>query len=228
MHPAQGYRFPEPVSYLEALALQEELLALRLKDQIQDTFLFLEHKPVITLGRRGRMNHLRQEKEYYTEKGIEIHTASRGGDITWHGPGQLVLYPIRKLNSSHDYLSQLEEVAIQTCKAFDINSFRKEGMAGAWTDSGKIAAIGFKLSKWVSYHGMSFNVCPNLREGFGTIVGCGLEGSQVSSLQHILNENSPSVDQVQEVMQQIIESVFELKLELKNNTSALKKVFENT
>lgn len=223
MKTVQGYRFPAPVPYLEALALQEELLKLRINDEIEDRFLFLEHLPVITLGRRGRDNHLLLDVDVYKKRGIEIHKASRGGDVTWHGPGQLVVYPIRKLDSSHDYLSQLEEAAIQTCEAFGVSSFRKEGIAGAWTQKGKIAAIGFKLSKWVSYHGMSFNVNADLDEGFGTIVGCGLEGFEVTSLKEILGDQCPDLDQVEQQMRASLSKVFDVRIDMKNNIDDLKK-----
>lgn len=193
--------FNEPVPYRQALDLQRRLLKARQEDLIPDTVLILQHTPVITLGNRGRDNYLLKSKEEYRELGIEVFHAERGGDVTFHGPGQWVLYPILYLGGneadSHGYLSNLEEIAIRTLGDYGIRGFRREGKSGAWTDAGKIAAIGFRLKKWVSFHGMSFNVCNDLM-GFDTIVPCGLVGEPVATLQTILGDDCPSMDQVQD------------------------------
>ncbi len=195
--------FDAPVRYSRALELQEALVAARQRDEIPDTVLFLEHMPVVTLGRRARIDFLLAKPDELAANGIDFFTASRGGDVTFHGPGQLVMYPILKLGSteadSHGYLENLEEIAIQTAADFGVAAFRRKGMNGAWTDSGKIAAIGFHLKRWVTMHGMSFNVNLDLR-GFDNIVGCGLVGEKVSSLRQILGEKCPSVARVKESM----------------------------
>ncbi|MDH3982348.1 MAG: lipoyl(octanoyl) transferase LipB, partial [Kiritimatiellaceae bacterium] len=166
---------------------------------IPDTVLILQHKPVVTLGNRGRDNYLLKTEEEYREMGIDLFHAERGGDVTFHGPGQWVLYPILYLGGneadSHGYLENLEEIAIRTLGDFGIEGFRREGKSGAWTDAGKIAAIGFRLKKWVSFHGMSFNVSNDLM-GFDTIVPCGLVGEPVASLKKIMGDACPEMPKV--------------------------------
>ena len=189
--------FNQPVPYARGTALQEALLAARIAGQVPDTVLFLEHTPVITLGRRGRDQHLLLDSGELQKRGIELAQASRGGDVTYHGPGQLVMYPILKLGEretgSHDYLSNLEQTAIDTAAHFGVAAFRKTGMAGAWTADGKIAAIGFKLKRWVSYHGMSFNV--NLDPGmFEVIVPCGLADVEMTSVARELGAGPLGLD----------------------------------
>ena len=187
---------PRPLAFLDALRLQEALHQARLREQIPDTVLFLEHLPVITLGRRGRTRYLLTPPERLAEMGVELHTASRGGDVTYHAPGQLVVYPILKLQgrsaNSHRYLWQLEETALRTAAAYGVDAFRREGMVGVWSDAGKLAAIGFHLKRWVTLHGLSLNVNLDLK-GFSLIVGCGLEGEPVVSLQSLLGDRAPSL-----------------------------------
>jgi lipoyl(octanoyl) transferase len=215
---AWAFFFDKPVPYLEAVRLQERLHAARCAETIPDTVLFLEHTPVITLGARGRTEHLLANAERLRELGIECHKASRGGDVTYHGPGQLVMYPILRLGSheadAHSYLFNLEEIAVRTAADFDVRAYRRAGMNGAWTDSGKIAAIGFRLRRWVTLHGMSFNVSPNLGH-FSLIVPCGLHGEPVSSLQAIMGERCPSVSDVQDRMAHHFETVCGRRLDLR-------------
>jgi lipoate-protein ligase B len=191
--------FKQPVPYQTGLDVQHRLLKARQENRIPDTVLILQHTPVVTLGNRGRENYLLKTEEEYHELGIDLFHAERGGDVTFHGPGQWVLYPILHLGGneadSHGYLSNLEEIAIRTLGDYGVKGFRREGKSGAWTDAGKIAAIGFRLKKWVSFHGMSFNVSNDLM-GFNTIVPCGLVGEPVASLKTILNESCPEMEQV--------------------------------
>lgn len=191
--------FPEPVKYAAAVALQEALVAARIADALPDTVLLLQHTPVVTLGRRARREHLLVSPEALAAEGIDFHIAARGGDVTYHGPGQAVLYPILKLGAqeedAHGYLWNLEEAALRTAGDYGIPAFRKEGKSGAWTDAGKIAAIGFRLRKWVSFHGMSFNVDVDLA-GFGTMVPCGLAGEPVASLETLLGDDRPAMNAV--------------------------------
>jgi len=191
--------FKNPVSYQTGLEIQRRILKARQENRIPDTVLLLQHTPVVTLGNRGRDNYLLKTEEEYKAMGIDLFHAERGGDVTFHGPGQWVLYPILHLGGSeadsHGYLSNLEEIAIQTLGNFGIEGFRKVGKSGAWTEAGKIAAIGFRLKKWVSFHGMSFNVSLDL-SGFQTIVPCGLVGEPVASLKTILDDACPGMDAV--------------------------------
>ncbi len=198
---AWSVSFNTPVSYSWGLDVQRRLLKARQDGQIPDTVLILQHTPVVTLGNRGRDNYLLKTEEEYREMGIDLVHAERGGDVTFHGPGQWVLYPILYLGGneadSHGYLANLEETAIQTLGDYGVNGFRRAGKSGAWTDAGKIAAIGFRLKKWVSFHGMSFNVSNDL-SGFNTIVPCGLVGEPVASLKTILGENGPDLSAVRD------------------------------
>jgi len=200
---AWSVSFNSPVPYREGLDMQLRLLKARQEDRIPDTVLMLQHTPVVTLGNRGRDNYLLKTEAEYREMGIELFHAERGGDVTFHGPGQWVLYPILYLGGngadSHGYLHNLEEIAIRTLGDFGIEGFRREGKSGAWTNAGKIAAIGFRLKKWVSFHGMSFNVCNDLT-GFNTIVPCGLVGEPVATMKTILGNDCPSMDQVRDVL----------------------------
>jgi lipoate-protein ligase B len=189
----------QPVPYQEGLDLQHRLLKARQSGRIPDTVLILQHTPTVTLGNRGRDNYLLKTPEEYRELGIEVFHAERGGDVTYHAPGQWVLYPIIYLGGSeadsHGYLWNLEEVALRTLAAFGISGFRREGKNGAWTEQGKVAAIGFRLKRWVSFHGMSFNVNLDL-SGFQTIVPCGLVGLPVASMQTVLGAGCPPMDLV--------------------------------
>ncbi len=191
---AYAIQFPNPIPYQQGLDLQRHLLKARQNDEIPDTVLILEHTPTITLGNRGRDNYLLKTREEYKKLGIEVFHAERGGDVTYHAPGQWVLYPIIRLNgkdaNSHNHLWNLEEIAIRTLADFEIDGFRIEGKSGAWTKQGKVAAIGFRLKRWVAFHGMSFNVNLDLH-GFQTIVPCGLVGQPVASMQTITRTTQP-------------------------------------
>ena len=214
---AWALQFNEPLSYQAGVFIQERLLQLRVDDQIPDTVLFLQHNPVITLGARGRSHFLLRSKEALADLGIECVHSSRGGDVTFHGPGQLVLYPILKLGGveadAHSYLYNLEEVAIRTAASFDVSAYRREGMNGAWTEQGKISAIGFRLKRWVTMHGMSFNVDVDLR-GFESIVPCGLVGEPVSSLKVILRDRCPDLEFVMMRMREHVQLVFDRTLDV--------------
>lgn len=190
-----------PIPYEVGVRLQESVHARRVAGTIPDTLFVLQHRPTITLGRRGRTGHLRLPLEEYARRGLDLVRAGRGGDVTCHGPGQWVLYPILKLGErkadAHGYLFNLEEIALRTCADFGVEAGRREGKSGAWTAQGKIAAIGFHIRRWVSIHGMSFNVS-NALDGFETIVPCGLTGESVTTLARILGDRCPALDIVRE------------------------------
>lgn len=216
MTPAHLCRFPNPVPYAQAVSLQQHLVQLRIRDTIPDTFLLLQHPPVITLGRRGRREHLLASPDRLAAAGIELHQASRGGDVTYHAPGQWVLYPILKLGprelGAHGYLKALESVALLTALDCGVPAFRRNGKAGAWCQSGKFAAVGFAFTRWVTWHGLSLNVNLNL-SGFDLIVGCGLVGEPVTSLQHELGSTRTlSLDETATVLTRHVESVFARRL----------------
>jgi len=213
---AWSVSFNQTVPYRQGLDIQRRLLKARQEECIPDTVLILQHAPVVTLGNRGRDNYLLKTEEEYRGLGIELFHAERGGDVTFHGPGQWVLYPILFLGGneadSHGYLNNLEEIAIRTLGDYGIQGFRREGKSGAWTEAGKIAAIGFRLKKWVSFHGMSFNVCNDLM-GFQTIVPCGLVGEPVATLKTILGDACPPMEQVRDSLLNHFSIVCNRKLE---------------
>lgn len=201
---AWAFVLKAPLPYAEGLRLQQSAHALCCQGRIPDTFFLLQHAPTVTLGRRGRTEHLSLPPEEYARKGIEVVHASRGGDVTYHGPGQWVLYPILHLGATgadaHGYLWNLEEIALRTCAAFGVEAWRREGKSGAWTAQGKVAAIGFHIKRGVTLHGMSFNVSGDLH-GFRTIVPCGLVGEPVATLADALSPAPPpSMDAVADAL----------------------------
>ena len=202
--------FPQPLPYAEALRLLDELVARRQADETPDTILYLEHTPVITLGIRARREHLLLDDRALAARGIEVHETPRGGDVTYHGPGQLILYPVMKLTGddadAHAFVGKLEEVAIRTAAAFSVEAYRRKGKTGVWTDAGKLAAIGIRFKRWVSSHGMSFNVHVGMG-GFDAIIPCGLHGEKVTSLAAILGAACPTLPDVRSVMQREFEQV---------------------
>lgn len=193
---ARVFRFEKPVPYPLAERLQERLLQARISGRAPDTVLFLQHEPVITFGTRGKEAHLLRPRDQLAAAGVLVVRCGRGGDVTYHGPGQLVMYPVLRLGDreadAHGYLRNLEEIAIRTAADFGVNAFRRTGLTGAWTDRGKLAAIGVRLRRWVTFHGMSFNVDVDL-EGFNLIVPCGLKGEPVTSLRKILGPRCPPI-----------------------------------
>lgn len=207
--------FEKPLSYQEAVSLQDRLVQDRQAERIPDTFLLLQHPPVITLGRRGRQNFVLADESALQQAGISLAHSTRGGDVTYHGPGQWVLYPILKLSrnemGAHGYLHALESVAIETARAFGINAYRREGKAGGWHAQGKFAAIGFKFSRWVTSHGMSLNVVPDLR-AFDLIVGCGLVGEPVTSFSAIMGAACPEMDAVAGCLREVTSRVLKREL----------------
>ena len=174
------------ISYGDALALQAELVAKRRAGEIPDTLLLLEHPHVITLGSGSHDEHVLVTPEERAERGIELFDTGRGGDVTYHGPGQLVGYPILDLKPDrcdlHRYLRDLEEVLIGVLAEFGLRGGRKEGLTGVWVDDRKLAAIGVRVSSgWITSHGFALNVTTDLSY-FGTIVPCGIRAHGVGSI----------------------------------------------
>ncbi len=195
--------------YLPALELQRRLHAQRVVGLIPDTLLLLEHPPVITLGKAFHPEHLRYAREFYTAQGIELHPTDRGGDVTCHNPGQLVGYPIFDVSQHgrdlHKFLRDLEEALIIALDAFGIPAYREAGYTGVWTTHGKIAAIGIKVTKWVSMHGFALNVTNDLRL-FQTIVPCGIADRPVTSMEQVLGQAVP----ITQVKQQVVRAMAEV------------------
>ena len=178
-------KFLGRVRYGDGLKLQRELVARRIAREIPDTLLLLEHEPVLTLGKVARAEHILVDRERLAAMGIEVFETDRGGDVTYHGPGQVVGYPILDLNELRRdvkwYLERLEEVMIRVCARHGVQAARREGMTGAWVGAEKIGAIGVRVERWITSHGFAFNVSTDL-DAFGLIVPCGLRGEGVTSL----------------------------------------------
>ena len=173
--------------YRDALALQQELVAERQANRLPDTLLLLQHLHVVTLGasaRQQRTNVLASPREL-ADRAVELHEAPRGGDVTYHGPGQLVGYPILDLRPDrcdvHRYVRDLESVLIGAARAFGITAERCAGLTGVWAGNDKLAAIGVRLSRWVTSHGFALNVDTDL-DYFKLIRPCGIHGRGVTSL----------------------------------------------
>src|SRR6201984_3090151 len=181
------------VAYAEAYALQRRIVAARKADAIEDFFLLCEHPHVLTQGRNGRREHLLVSEHVLRQKGVEFHESSRGGDITYHGPGQIVGYPIFNLGAIRRdvvwYVRMLEETMIRTTAEFGIAAKRVLGKTGIWVDSGsteeKLGAIGVHISRWVTSHGFAYNVSTDLRF-FDLIVPCGIADRKATSLEKLL------------------------------------------
>jgi lipoyl(octanoyl) transferase len=171
--------------YLEAAALQHALVEARKRDEIEDTFLFLEHPALITLGRASRAEHVLAPHAVLEGRGIELWETTRGGDVTYHGPGQLVGYGIVDLKRhGRDvarYLRTLEEALIALCGRYGLSGSRREGMTGVWLDDAKVCAMGVRVDHWVTSHGFALNVGPDLSD-FDLIVPCGIRSHGVTSL----------------------------------------------
>jgi len=187
------------VRYGEAQELQARLVEERRAGAIPDTLLLLEHPPVITLGSGSDPAHVLVHPEERARRGIELIESGRGGDVTWHGPGQLVGYPILRLPEDrrdlHGYLRDLEEVLIRALARFGIEGRREAGMTGVWTAGGKIAALGIRVaSGWITSHGFALNVGRDL-SGFQTIVPCGIRNRAVTSIT-LESESEPSMASV--------------------------------
>lgn len=199
-------RFSRPVRYVAAERLQVRLVEERIAGRIPDLVLLMQHPPVVTLGRRGRDQYLKVSPQDLQARGIDFAVAARGGDVTYHAPGQWVLYPVLRLDSAlsgrRGYLCRLEEIAIRCAESFGVTAFRRAGLSGAWTDQGKIAAIGFRVRRWVTFHGLSFNVDLDLT-GFGWMDPCGLVGEPVTSLRQILGDKCPDRERVGDVLHRV-------------------------
>lgn len=203
------------VPYGEGLELQAKLVADRRADVIPDTLLLLEHPHVITLGSSSDPAHILVDDAERSRLGIELFEAGRGGDVTYHGPGQLVAYPILDLKPDrkdlHRYLRDLEEVLIGVAADYGLAAERSEAGTGVWTAGGKLAAIGIRVSSgWITSHGVALNVGSDLSY-FHTIVPCGIADGGVTSLERELG-SAPPLAEVAERLVQHFSDVFEREI----------------
>jgi lipoyl(octanoyl) transferase len=181
------------ISYADAYALQQRIVAARKANAIQDVLLLCEHPHVITLGRNANRSNLLASENVLRQKNVELHSTNRGGDITYHGPGQIVGYPILDLDKiKRDvgwYVRALEEAMIRASADFGITAYRLSGKTGIWVQAPpaeeKLAAIGVHISRWVSSHGFAYNVSTDLRY-FDLIVPCGIPDRKATSLEKLL------------------------------------------
>ena len=173
--------------YKSVLSLQKKLQKQRISGNTKDTLILVEHEPVYTLGKNANRHHLLQSRD----KSVEVYNIERGGDVTFHGPGQLVGYPILDLRNYKKsvswYMRTLEELTIRVLKEFDIKGNRIKGLTGVWVENKKIAAQGVRISRWVTMHGFSINVCPQLSYYDG-IIPCGIFNYDVTSMEECLNK----------------------------------------
>lgn len=173
------------VAYDEGVRLQKVLVEDRVAERIPNTVILLEHPPTITLGRGAHQENVLLGVDALAARGITLHDTDRGGDVTYHGPGQLVGYPIISLRNRnrdvHKYLRDIEEMLIRVLARFGLEGERSQGATGVWVNDRKIAAIGVKVSRWVTCHGFSLNVATNL-DGFSAIIPCGIRDRGVTSL----------------------------------------------
>ena len=174
--------------------LQKELQKKRILGEIEDQLILVEHPAVYTLGKNASKEHILKKKE-----GISIIQTDRGGNITFHGPGQLVGYPILDLNfykrSITWYMRELEQLMIDVLKEYGIEGSTKKGLTGTWVKDHKIAALGVRISRWVTMHGFSLNINPDL-DYYQDIIPCGIQGYGVTSMAMIMGEEVPSMDEV--------------------------------
>lgn len=199
------------VPYAEGLRLQDELVTRRRAGDVPDTLLLLEHPHVITLGSSADEAHVLVGEAERATLGIEVFEAGRGGGVTYHGPGQLVAYPILDLKPDrkdlHAYLRDLEQVLIDVAAAHGVRAVRREGLTGVWTPSGKLAAVGVRVSsQWITSHGAALNVSSDLRF-FDRIVPCGIAGEGVTSLEREVG-HSVGVDAVGRAFEECFAGVF--------------------
>jgi lipoate-protein ligase B len=201
--------------YLETWEFQRRLVDMRKKDAVPDVLLFVEHPPTYTLGRSGRREHLLVDPENPAALEAGFVETDRGGDITFHGPGQVVGYPILDLRrwaaDVHQYLRALEEVLILALGRYGIEASREAGYTGVWHTAGKLAAIGVRVSRWVTSHGFALNVNTDL-DYFSRIVPCGIVGRSVSSMAKVL-EAPVSPESVRDEISSSFGSVFGRRME---------------
>jgi lipoyl(octanoyl) transferase len=207
------------VEYADGLELQKQLVEDRRAGRIGDTLLLLEHPPVITLGvkSRGKPTNIVASPEHLAAAGVAVFETGRGGDVTYHGPGQLVGYPIFDLRPDrcdvHRYVRDIEEALIRAVSAFGVTGVRVPGLTGVWVGpSGreeKLAAIGVRISRWITSHGFALNGSPDLRH-FGLIVPCGIADRGTTSLERLVGRPVP-MDDVQNAVVKGFETTFALR-----------------
>jgi len=191
------------IDYKDAWDIQKSIHQLRVENKIDDVLFLLEHPHTYTLGKTANKENLVSDSKYLTENNISVYDIDRGGDITYHGPGQIVGYPIISLTDwlqdTHKYLRAIEEVILKVCEEYGLKGSRVDKYTGVWIDDRKICAIGIKVSRWITMHGFAFNVNTDLKL-FNGIIPCGIIDKDVTSL----NRELKTKIQINEVKEKII------------------------
>ncbi len=182
------------IDYEECYKIQREMVTRRKLGEIEDSLILAEHNSVFTTGRSGGRDNLRVDESYLRQKGIKVVGVDRGGNITFHGPGQLVIYPIIKLiegwRDLHKYMRNLEDMVIKFFDRYSIHAGREIGKTGVWVSGKKVASIGVSVSSWITYHGVSVNIKPEMGF-FDMIYPCGLRGVEMASLSSLSGRDVP-------------------------------------
>lgn|SRR5574341_74680 len=210
--------------YAETLELQHQLVEKKYNEKLPEILLLVEHNPVITLGRSSHLENILLDKGQLEKLNIQLHYIERGGDVTYHGPGQLVAYPIFDLNyykqDTHLFLRLLEEVIIKTLASYNSKAERVAGLTGVWVQGKKVASIGVAAKRWITFHGLALNVNTDLKN-FSYIHPCGMLDKEVTSMAELLKKKIA----LQEVKDNIVfhfGEVFDLNL-IKNSGLPLKQ-----
>lgn len=206
------------LSYADGVDLQREILAEMAGDPSRPgTIVMTEHKPVITCGRSGDGSNLLVSPEELARDGIEYHLSGRGGDVTYHGPGQWTVYPILRLSwfnkDLHRYLRLLEECVIRFLSFYGVEGTRRPGLTGAWVGGGKVAAVGVAVSRWITWHGFALNICPDIGNFTKYMHPCGIRAAEgsVASLETVTGKRY-SLDEVEADVRRAIVEVLELSV----------------
>jgi lipoyl(octanoyl) transferase len=202
------------IDYEKALKIQEILLKLRKENRIDDIMLILEHEPVITIGKRGKQTNILAPEEFLAEKGVKICNTGRGGDVTYHGPGQIVGYPIMRfqeyVSGVRELVRSIEEVFIKLLEeCYNIKAGRDTEHPGVWVENDKITAVGLMISKGVTMHGFAFNVNTDLNS-FKWILSCGITGKGVTSIKKITSDGQ-DISKVKEQVVQYFGQIFDVE-----------------
>ena len=205
------------MSYSPAFAIQELILQARLDGKLGTTIILQENHPVFTIGRSGSRDNILATRESLRHHGIEVLEVNRGGDVTYHGPGQLIVSPLLYLGdiglNANQYLHRLEDVLIELLARYNIHACKKEGYPGVWLKEAKIAAVGIAVKHGYTFHGFSLNVNPDLN-AFSLINPCGVSRMPVTSINQVLG-HSPPMAEIKKLLKEILEENFALETRVK-------------
>jgi len=206
---------PKPIEYTEAYNIQQRLWLQNYNGETPDTLLVLSHLPTYTIGKSGKLDNLLVEEDELEKQGLSVFFTDRGGDITYHGPGQIVAYPIMDLRKRgkdvHRYVHDLEDVIIQTLADYSIEAHKDKEFIGVWVGNEKIAAIGVRIRKWITMHGLALNINP-IMEHFSFINPCGIVDKGITSITNILGYDVPFEDVAEHLVKNFA-AVFDVRIE---------------